>query len=105
ERQLDVADGRRQEHSGVGEVEQQLFEPQLEGLVADDEEVFSRSHRVPRHVRGQGLLRAEDLVQVQVAGIGEVVWWGRVHAERQRSKSSASRCTSGTTIWRPKRRM
>src|SRR3989442_7982043 len=103
--QLDVAGRRGQEHGSIGQIEQQLLEPEFEGLVRDDKEVLGRPDRRALLVWRHRMLRVEDLVEAQITGVGQVLERRLVADVHDRSKSSASRSRSGTTIWRPKRRM
>jgi hypothetical protein len=60
---------RQQELRRIRQVEQKLFEPQLERLMRDDEEVFGGAHAGSMLVRRDGVLRAQDLLQVEIPGI------------------------------------
>ena len=64
ERHLDVADRRRYQLGRVAQVEQELLEPQLEGLVRHDEKVFGGAHASTLIVGRERVLRSKNLVEV-----------------------------------------
>src|SRR5215471_2371732 len=69
---LRVGRGRWQQLGGAAQVEQQLLEPQLEGLVGDDEEVFGGAHAQAVLIGREGMLRTEHVVKMQIAGVGQL---------------------------------
>ena len=69
---LGIRGGRRQQVGRAAQIEQQLLEPQLERLMGDDEEVLGGAHGRAVLIGRDWLLRTQDLVQVEIAGVGEV---------------------------------